>query len=142
VPARFNLGRALVEAGKGEEGITQLKKASRRGDVLYLAGLGYAYARTAQQDRARGVLKRLEALAEREYVSAYETAKVHIGLGQEEQALACLERAYAERAAGLVAVKAEPVFENLHSDPRFQALWRRMGLPTYGPKRLPRRYVS
>jgi len=142
VPARFNLGRALVEAGKGEEGITQLKKASRRGDVLYLAELGYAYARTAQQDRARGVLKRLEALAEREYVSAYETAKVHIGLGQEEQALACLERAYAERAAGLVAVKAEPGFENLHSDPRFQALWRRMGLPTYGPKRLPRRYVS
>jgi TolB-like protein/Flp pilus assembly protein TadD len=128
-PARFNLGRALLETGRGEEAVAEFKKASRRGEVHYLAGLAYAYARTALQEQARGVLKRLETLAGRNYVSAYDMAKVHLGLGQEEQAMEWLERAYAERAAGAVAVKVDPVFEMLHSDPRFQALCRRMELP-------------
>jgi tetratricopeptide (TPR) repeat protein len=127
--AHFNLGRALVETGRGGEAIAELKKATRRGEALYLGGLGYAYARSEQQERARGVLKQLEALAERNYVSAYERAKVHIGLGQEDRAMECLERAYAEGAVGLVLVKVDPVFDPLHSDARFQALWQRMGLP-------------
>jgi TolB-like protein/Tfp pilus assembly protein PilF len=129
IPARFNLGRALVETGKAAEAIGEFKKASRRGEVLYLAGLGYAYGRAAQQERARGVLKRLEILARHRYVSAYEMAKVHMGLGQLERALEWLERAYAERAVGVVAVKVDPVFDALHSDPRFQTLLQRMGLP-------------
>jgi TolB-like protein/Flp pilus assembly protein TadD len=129
MPARFNLGRALVETGKGGEAIGEFKKATRRREALYLAGLGYAYARSAQQERARGVLAQLETLAGRKYVSAYERAKVHIGLGQEERAIEWLERAYAERAVGLVAVRVDPVFDSLHAHPRFEALWRRMGLP-------------
>jgi len=129
IPAHFNLGRALVETGRGGEAIGEFKKASRRGDVLYLAGLGYAYGRAGQQERARGVLKRMETLAGRSYVSAYEMAKVHMGLEQLERAVEWLERAYAERAVGVVAVKVDPVFDALHPDPRFQALWRRMGLP-------------
>ena len=128
-PAHYNLGRALAETSKGGEAIAEFKKATRPGEALYLAGLGYAYARRAQQDRARGVLKQLETLAGRNYVSAYEMAKVHIGLGHDERAMECLERAYAERAVGLVVAKVDPVFDSLHSDPRFQALWRRMGLP-------------
>jgi TolB-like protein/Flp pilus assembly protein TadD len=127
--AQFNLGRALVETGKGGEAIAEFKKATRRGEALYLGGLGYAYARSEQQDRARGVLKQLETLAERNYVSAYESAKVHAGLGQAERAMEWLERAYTERAVGIVVVKVDPVFDLLHSDPRFQGLLRRMGLP-------------
>jgi TolB-like protein/Tfp pilus assembly protein PilF len=129
IPAHFNLGRALVETGKSGEAIGEFKKASRRGEVLYLAGLGYAYGRAAQQERARGVLKRLETLAGRSYVSPYELAKVHMGMGQLERAMECLEKAYAERAVGAVALKVDPVFDALHWDPRFQGLLRRMGLP-------------
>jgi len=127
--ARFNLGRALVESGKVEEAIGEFKKAGRGGEVLGLAGLGYAYARAGQQDRAQGVLKQLEKLAGRNYVSAYEIAKVHAGLGQKDRAIEWLERACSERAMGVVAVKMDPVFDSLHPDLRFQALWRRIGLP-------------
>jgi TolB-like protein/Flp pilus assembly protein TadD len=127
--AHFNLGRALVETGKVAEAIGEFKKATRRGEALFLGGLGYAYARSEQQERARGVLKQLEALAERNYVSSYERAKVHIGLGQEDRAMEWLEKAYAEGAVGLVLVKVDPVFDPLHSDARFQALCQRMGLP-------------
>jgi hypothetical protein len=55
-------------------------------------------------------------------------AKVHMGLEQLERAMEWLERAYAERAVGVVAVKVDPVFDALHPDPRFHALLQRMGL--------------
>ncbi len=129
VPARFNLGRLLAETGKAREAIGVFKKASKRGEVLYLAALGYAYARAEEEERARGVLMQLEELARHSYVSAYEVAKIHVGLGEKAEALEWLERAYAERAVGLVAVKVDPVFDPLHSDQQFQGLLRRMALP-------------
>ncbi len=129
VPARFNLGRLLVETGKAREAIGVFKKASKRGEVLYLAALGYAYARAEEEEQARGVLMQLEELARHSYVSAYEVAKIHVGLGEKAEALEWLERAYAERAVGLVAVKVDPVFDPLHSDQQFQGLLRRMALP-------------
>ncbi len=52
----------------------------------------------------------------------YNLATVYIGLGQKEQALASLEKAYADRSLLLMFVGVDPEFESLHSDPRFAAL--------------------
>ena len=128
-PAHFNLGRSLVEAGKVEEAIGEFKKTSKQGEVLYLAALGYAYARAGEEDRACAVLKKLERLRARTYVSPCEVAKIHVGLGHKRQALKWLERAYAGRAVGLMVVMADPVFDSLRPEPQFQDLWQRMGLP-------------
>jgi tetratricopeptide (TPR) repeat protein len=128
VPAHFNLGRVLVEAGKTGEAISELKKAGGEGGISCMAALGYAYSRAGEEKGARAVLKELEKLRTRSYVSAYEVAKVHVGLGQMEQALEWLQKAYTERAVGLVALKVDPVFEPLHSHPAFQELGQRMRL--------------
>jgi serine/threonine-protein kinase len=50
-------------------------------------------------------------------------------LGEKDQAFEWLERAYKERADGLIHLKVEPVFDSLRSDPRFADLLRRMGFP-------------
>jgi tetratricopeptide (TPR) repeat protein len=128
-PAHFNLGRVLVETGNVKEGIAEFERGSKRGEVLYQAALGNAYARSGENERARSVLKKLEKLAGSSYVCAYEVAKVHVGLGQKERAMAWLERAYAQQSVRLVRVKVDPVFDPLRSNPEFQELLRRMHFP-------------
>ncbi len=49
-------------------------------------------------------------------------------LGDKEKAFYWLERCYTEHA-GMVWVKVDPVFDSLHSDPRFADLLKRLGFP-------------
>jgi len=49
-------------------------------------------------------------------------------VGDKEEALADLEKAYSEHFGILVTLKVEPAFDPLRSDPRFQDLLRRAGL--------------
>jgi hypothetical protein len=64
------------------------------------------------------------------YVSPYMIATIYAGLGDKDRAFEFLERAYRERSWDIVwALKADLRIDNLRSDPRFQALWRRVGFP-------------
>lgn len=74
-------------------------------------------------------LSQLTAASLTRYVPAYSLAELHASLGQGEQALAWLRKAYGERGGGITFIKVSPVFDGLRSDPRFQDLLRRVGLP-------------
>ncbi len=50
-------------------------------------------------------------------------------LGETDAAFAWLESAYEVRWTQLPLIRIEPDFASLHSDPRFNDLLRRMGLP-------------
>jgi hypothetical protein len=52
----------------------------------------------------------------------------YLGLGNNEQAFAWLEREYTEHSVGLTAMKVNPLYDPLRSDPRFVDLMRRVGL--------------
>jgi hypothetical protein len=52
----------------------------------------------------------------------------YIGMGNNDQAIAWLEKAYAQHSNGLTALKVDPAFDPLRGDPRFQDLLRRVGL--------------
>ena len=64
-------------------------------------------------------------------ISPVVLADYQVRMDDKEQALDLLEKAFAssERDLGLVQLKANPVWEPLHTDPRFQDLLRRIGLP-------------
>jgi hypothetical protein len=53
---------------------------------------------------------------------------IEAGLGDKEQAITELERAYTEHVWSMYMIKLEPAFTDLHSDPRFIALVRKVGL--------------
>jgi hypothetical protein len=55
-------------------------------------------------------------------------ASIYIGLGEGEQALEWLERAYEDHSDELIYLKVEPMFDPLRADARFKDLLRRMGL--------------
>ena len=50
-------------------------------------------------------------------------------LGETEEAMTWMERAYEERDPGLITANATPLLDSLRTDPRFQDLLRRIGFP-------------
>lgn len=62
------------------------------------------------------------------YATPQQLALIHTRLGEKEQALTLLEKAYSERGLGLTELAVEPAFQPLHSEPRFQNLLNRIGL--------------
>jgi hypothetical protein len=54
---------------------------------------------------------------------------VQLGLGERDQAIASLEQGYANRDQWMLYLKVDPHLDDLRSDPRFEDLLRRVGLP-------------
>jgi Tfp pilus assembly protein PilF len=130
--SRMVLGRAYEMRGDLPNALEELQKASKLGSesgILFpMAQLGYAYARSGQKDKAEQALKELTRRSERSYVDANGLATVYAGLGKKDQALASLEKAYADRSSILVYIGVDPTFDRLRSEPRFVALLRKVGL--------------
>lgn len=122
---------AYLQKGMREEAITSLREALRTlgRDSEVEGELGYALGMAGRRDEARAMLEGLQQLSSTRYVSPYSVALVHGGLGDRDQALAWLEKAYVERSDYMVYLNREPMLDGLRSDPRFAALVRRVGLP-------------
>ena len=60
--------------------------------------------------------------------TAFAIALVHLGLGDNEQALRWLQAAYEERSEWLPFLAPSPIFDPLRPDPRFSALMRKVGI--------------
>ncbi|HSS49389.1 MAG TPA: tetratricopeptide repeat protein, partial [Thermoanaerobaculia bacterium] len=82
-----------------------------------------------QGAEARKLLDELHVLSTKKYVSAYDVALVHLGLGETDQAFEWLEKALAEHSNWMIWLKADPVFDSLRADSRFEQLVRDVGLP-------------
>jgi adenylate cyclase len=124
------VGWALILGGRHDEGLAHLETAASLApaETAWLAQLGQARAMAGDTDGARDVLRRLEELAERRYVSPYHLAYVYTGLGERDRAIDCLERAYEQRAGAVYGIKGSFLFRPLHGHPRFTALLGRMNL--------------
>jgi hypothetical protein len=62
-------------------------------------------------------------------VSGFFFAEAYVGLGQSEQAMTWLERAYEAHDQWMVFANSYPGLDRLRSEPRFQGLMRRMNFP-------------
>jgi TolB-like protein/DNA-binding winged helix-turn-helix (wHTH) protein/Tfp pilus assembly protein PilF len=90
--------------------------------------LGHVLAVAGRRAEALAILEGLGDLSATRYVSPYSVALVHAGLGDRDQALAWLDKAYAERSDYMPYLKLEPMLDGLRSDHRFVALVGRVGL--------------
>ena len=127
-PARLWLSVAYLENGQYEAAVAELRKIKNwEDDPTALAFLGYVHGRAGRKSEAREVLGRLIALSRRAYVSPTLMAFIKIAIGEKDGAFRSLEEVFKERAIGVVALKVDPVFDSLRSDPRFELLLRRAG---------------
>jgi TolB-like protein/DNA-binding winged helix-turn-helix (wHTH) protein len=122
---------AYLQKGMRQEAIASLRAAlgvlGRNPEVE--GELGHALGVAGRRAEALAVLEGLRQLSSTRYVSPYSVALVHAGLGDRDQALAWLDKAYAERSDYMPYLSREPMLDGLRSDPRFAALVRRVGLP-------------
>jgi eukaryotic-like serine/threonine-protein kinase len=129
--AYFALGLGHAQQGRYDQAVAELRKSAElsggRPDVL--AELGYVYGLAGKKAEAKRILAELTELAKRGNVSPLNFAIVYAGLGDKDQAFAWLERAYQERSPFLLDIKTLLGGDPLRSDPRFQDLLRRIGLP-------------
>jgi TolB-like protein/DNA-binding winged helix-turn-helix (wHTH) protein/tetratricopeptide (TPR) repeat protein len=95
---------------------------------FWLAMLARADARTGNKSAARRTLHELERRSHRQFVEPTLMAMINIGLGDKDAAFASLGKAIDERSANLIWLNANPIYDDLHSDPRFTELLHRIGL--------------
>jgi eukaryotic-like serine/threonine-protein kinase len=130
LPARRYLALGYDLQGKYSESVPEFQKALAisPGSTLVKAELGYAYAKSGKREDALRVLDELQRSPGQRRASPFHLALVHIGLGENDRAIELLENAYNERAERLVWLRADPRFDPLRLDPRFNEILRGMGL--------------
>jgi TolB-like protein/Tfp pilus assembly protein PilF len=127
---RGYLGEALQLQGKLAEALPEFRKGTAGIDEpIGQAMLAQACARAGLRDEAQEILRRLEERARTQFVSGYCPAIIRLSLGDKDGALAALEMAIDQRAPEILAVKYDPLLDDLHGEPRFDALVRKVRNP-------------
>ena len=125
------LGEAYLSKGMYREGLSALEKYSTlsRGGAASLALLGYLHARSGERKKSLEMIEELKAASKQSFVPALFIALVYAGLEDKDQAFTWLDKAYEERFTRLAYLKVEVLWDPLRSDPRFNDLLRRVGIP-------------
>lgn len=131
---RHGTAYVLMARGQYEEALEAMKSAVAVADQrldIFIGMLGYLFGRTGSRSHARSQLDRLDEMASRGiHVSPVSRAHIHAGLSEVDEALTWLEKAYDTRAHWMIWLGNVPWdFEELHSEPRFQDLLKRMDFP-------------
>jgi class 3 adenylate cyclase/TolB-like protein/Tfp pilus assembly protein PilF len=139
-PAHLWFGRPYLQKGMYDEAIAEIQSAvtSSGGSTISLAVLAHAYASAGRPGEARKILEDLLERSRSRYLPSYWIALIFTGLGDLDQAMAWLERAYEERSSWIVWIKVEPRFDRLRNDARFASLLGRLRLEEEAPAVAPR----
>jgi TolB-like protein len=108
-----------------------LAQTSRRMDEspLLAAMVASTYASAGRRTDAERMLTGISEEIKEQYSCSYEVGAAYLALGEVTQAFHWLDKAYEDRSTCMVALKQDPRFDSLHTDPRFQTLIHRVGFP-------------
>ncbi len=125
--SRSVLGRALREQRHYDEALETFRSRKAPGPGSY-SDVVVTLAAAGHLEEARQELDGLLAFSRQRYVPAYDIGIAHAAVGDEEAALAWLEKAVEERAT-MQAIAVDPALAALRENPRFRAIVKRAGVP-------------
>jgi tetratricopeptide (TPR) repeat protein len=126
--AHMVLGQNYAQTKQYDLAAAELEKAVQlsNNSAPAIAALARIEALSGHQASARTRLEQLKEQSGRQYVSPFYLAEVYSGLGDVNQAMDELEKAYGDRSNSIIFLRVDPEFDTLRSDPRFQALLQRL----------------
>ena len=126
----LDLGLALEQKHNFPEAVVELREAMRASNnKLWVSFIAHDMALAGDRVAANKMIHDLKQLSKRTYVSPWLFAMIYPDLGEKEEALKWLEKCYERREHDLVFLNVWPMFDNLRTDPRYQDLMRRVGIP-------------
>ena len=134
--ARFYLYQIFLKTGDHERAVNEILSGERAALTTSNASavrqneIDHSIEEQRNAFREGGIRKFVERRtpATQDANTCYLLAQNYAFLGEKEKALGCLERSYSARTFLVTYIKAEPAFDNLRSEPRYQAILRGMGL--------------
>jgi serine/threonine-protein kinase len=129
--AYFDLGVAYMHKRAFEEAKEAISKLSMLSGerIRELVIKGALHALRGEHEQARAMLKEMESLPDGEAVTSYVLSIPYICLGDFDKAFELIEESYQKREPALVYVQAEPSYDPIREDPRYQALLAKMRFP-------------
>jgi TolB-like protein/DNA-binding winged helix-turn-helix (wHTH) protein/Tfp pilus assembly protein PilF len=126
--AHYQLGQALAQKHLYDEAIAEFQRAIELSghSGAFDSNLAYVYALSGRKVEAEKILEALEAGPGKNPSIDANIALVYVGLGDHDQAMNWLNKAYEARFNPSILLR--PAFDPLRSDVRFKDLWRRVGL--------------
>jgi TolB-like protein/DNA-binding winged helix-turn-helix (wHTH) protein/Flp pilus assembly protein TadD len=126
--AHYQLGQALAQKHLYGEAIAEFQRAIELSghSGAFDSNLAYVYALSGRKVEAEKILEALEAGPGKNPSIDANIALVYVGLGDHDQAMNWLNKAYEARFNPSILLR--PAFDPLRSDVRFKDLWRRLGL--------------
>ena len=126
VAAHMVLSQIYVMQGRPQDALPEIELVRYDSVRAFLFPIAYyALGRKKESDAA------LSNLITKYHASmAYQIAQVYAFRNQSNEAFEWLDRAYAQRDDGLIGSKVDPLLKNLHVDPRFATLLKKLHLPT------------
>lgn len=127
----YRLGQTYADKGMYDDAMSEFNQVMRLPGGMPLALLGFAqtYALAGNRDEAHKNLNQAIESSKQQYVSPAQVASVFGALGENDRAFELLEEANRAHDLNVVRLKRDPRFAKLRSDPRFDDLVRRIGIP-------------
>ena len=127
---RMFLGQAYVQQRNFDKAKEEFQRAlDLSGGAAFTLGLlGHCLALAGERNEALRLLDRLEELSHTRYVSPDFFAWIHLGLGELAETFRFLTAAFERRSNWLAWLGAEPRYDSVRQDERFQELVRKVGL--------------
>jgi eukaryotic-like serine/threonine-protein kinase len=123
---------ALPYALRGQfpEAVKEAETGHRLDDSpIFTSILAYSYAKAGRRQEAEKVLAELRQVLKKRYSCTYEVGVAYVAMGQNDEAFRWFQKALADRSDCMPLVKVDPRLDSIRSDPRYQELVRRVGVP-------------
>ena len=131
--AYYRLVWALFEAGRRDEAVATMERTlevfASGDDPRLLVFAADLYAHAGQEEEARALLGRILEMTSSVYVIPPHVASIYVGLGENDEAIRWLRRAYETRDPNLTYLMVVPRMRPLREEPGFQELVDRLDMP-------------
>lgn len=129
----IQLGMSYLEKGQFEKAIEEFSSIlvpSKGKSDLILYYLALSYAKSGRTEEARKILNDFKEISSKnQFIPAFVTAQIHASLGERDEAIGILEKAYDEMDhVSLLDLKVLPILDDIRSDSRFISLLKKVGL--------------